>query len=96
MQESLGCQGVGFIIDHWAPEEFESLLSGIKKDVDWEDADENLIEKLLCSECPYVEEDCDYRDPDAPDDAKPCGGYLVLCMMAASGVKEVIDILNKS
>ncbi len=96
MQESLGCQGIVFIMEHWSPEQFEPLLKKLKPGKTWEDADEHLLEKVLCSECPYLEDDCDYRDPDAPDDVKPCGGYLILGQLFASEVKQVIQTLKDS
>ncbi len=35
----------------------------------------------LCGVCEYRAEDCEYRFDDPPEDAEPCGGFILLALL---------------
>ncbi len=62
----------------------------------WRTADP-LLEGMVCGRCPFRDEGCDFRSAGRPDDAEPCGGYILLRILRKSGtlstapLKEVCD-----
>ena len=49
----------------------------------WKDAAQG---EAVCRECPFRAEDCDFRSDSPPPDAVPCGGFILLALLAANGV----------
>jgi hypothetical protein len=55
------------------------------------------MDEGVCRECPFRADDCDFRSEPPPLDAKPCGGYILMAMLATKGIislerlKEVVD-----
>lgn len=44
------------------------------------------LEKIVCSRCEFKAEDCDSQSPAPPDDAEPCGGFILLCLLLENGL----------
>lgn len=40
-----------------------------------------LLERYVCSHCPFRAEDCDFQSGDPEPDLEPCGGYIVLSLL---------------
>ncbi len=61
-------------------------LSGVKPrpiPTSWKDAAQG---EAVCRDCPFRAEDCDFRSESPPPDAEPCGGFILLALLAAAGV----------
>lgn len=39
----------------------------------------------LCGPCEFKAEDCEYRSDDPPEDAEPCGGFILLAQLLETG-----------
>jgi len=48
-------------------------------------AHDRFLAEAVCSACAFRPADCDYRDPDGPPDAPPCGGLRALDRMLGLG-----------
>ncbi len=44
--------------------------------------DHALLEEIVCRPCAFVADDCDFRSQAPPPGAKPCGGYILLTLLA--------------
>ena len=40
----------------------------------------------VCKGCPFLADDCDFRSESPPQGAEPCGGFILLALLAADGV----------
>jgi hypothetical protein len=55
------------------------------------------LETAVCRKCPFRKDDCDFQAESPPPYARPCGGYILLSLLAAKGVvsmeklKEIAD-----
>lgn len=56
----------------------------------------SALDDVVCRECPFRDNDCDFRSENPPLNAEPCGGYILMALLAAKGVismenlKEVV------
>lgn len=50
--------------------------------------DNQHLREIICRTCPFVLDGCDFRLPEAPDDAVPCGGFVLLRLLLDTGVIE--------
>jgi hypothetical protein len=46
----------------------------------------------VCRDCPFLRDDCDFRSGTPPQDAEPCGGFILLAMLAANGVVSMEEL----
>ena len=53
------------------------------------------IEALLCKQCEFRTEDCDFMGGEDIPDAVPCGGYVLLARLLAAGLPEAEEWLNE-
>ncbi|MBI5017856.1 MAG: hypothetical protein HZB55_20480 [Deltaproteobacteria bacterium] len=53
---------------------------------------DRLLDQAVCQVCPFRAADCDYRDPDGPADATPCGGLRALDRLLARGLLRAADL----
>ena len=44
------------------------------------------LEKQVCARCEFKAEDCDFQSAAPPDDAEPCGGFILLCLLLENGL----------
>lgn len=44
------------------------------------------MEEAVCRKCPFRPDGCDFRSQSPPADAEPCGGYLLLELLAGKGI----------
>ena len=55
------------------------------------------LDECVCSRCPFIADDCDFQSKAPPQDVKPCGGYILMNLLAAKGIipmerlKEIVD-----
>ena len=64
--------------------------SGVKEEAD-------LI-RLVCADCPFEANDCDFRSSSPPEGSLPCGGYVLLYLLMSKNlvtVKDVEDACNE-
>ncbi len=52
------------------------------------------IEAVICAQCEFRAEDCDFMGGEDMPDAVPCGGYVLLARLIEAGVEEVEAWLN--
>jgi hypothetical protein len=48
--------------------------------------DDPLLFELICRRCPFVIDGCDFRLPEPPEDAVPCGGFRLLAFLYSAGM----------
>jgi hypothetical protein len=53
------------------------------------------IELRLCAACSFREEDCDFMSGEEVAGSVPCGGYVLLALLIASGCDEAEAWLNE-
>ncbi len=44
------------------------------------------LEEIVCRPCPFLPDGCDFRSEPPPPGAEPCGGYILLALLAGKGV----------
>jgi hypothetical protein len=44
------------------------------------------LEEGVCRKCPFRANDCDFQSVSPPLNAEPCGGFILLALLAANGV----------
>jgi len=47
---------------------------------------DELLFELVCRDCPFRPDGCDFRDPEITEPATPCGGYIHLDILLADGM----------
>lgn len=72
-KEDLSCGAYDFLKKHFTLGELRKLRESVGKLPDL--SKDHIIENLVCKECPFVKEDCDFR---AGLPAPPCGGYVLI------------------
>ena len=45
-----------------------------------------LLQEMVCRPCPFLADGCDIRSAAPPVDAEPCGGYILLSLLAGEKV----------
>lgn len=55
-----------------------------------------LLEEMVCGRCPFRAADCDYRAPERPAYAEPCGGYILLRILRETAVISTVDLTEVS
>lgn len=55
-----------------------------KKDTRFKD-DEDIIQ-IVCANCPFENDDCDFRSDTPPKNVTPCGGYIFLYRLKTKGL----------
>jgi hypothetical protein len=45
-----------------------------------------ILRDLVCERCPFVLDGCDFRLPERPEDAVPCGGFVLLGLLLEAGM----------
>jgi hypothetical protein len=56
-----------------------------RRDLDFCGKHDVELYALVCRRCPFQKEDCDFQSEEHRHDAEPCGGYVLLSMLKASG-----------
>lgn len=51
-----------------------------------------LLAERVCAACAFREEDCDFRDPKGPADARPCGGLIAADALLSMGWLKSADL----
>jgi hypothetical protein len=41
-----------------------------------------LLDGIVCRPCPFLADGCDFRSAAPPVDAEPCGGFILLSLLA--------------
>lgn len=94
-KENLACQGF-FLINKYLPSEkicvIESVL-GIAVLSGWKKIDPNFMYRIICKECPFLQDGCDFRDPQYRKETVPCGGYMVLADLWIRGNPWLANLL---
>ncbi len=57
--------------------------------------DDRLMAETVCAPCPFLADGCDFRAKEPPPDAVPCGGYILLALLAAKGIISM-EVLRES
>lgn len=55
--------------------------------------DADLI-RMVCANCPFEADDCDFRSSSPPPNPVPCGGYIFLYRQKSTGVITVNDLIE--
>ncbi len=50
------------------------------------DARDSVLEAAVCRLCDFRVDDCDFQAEQSPPDSEPCGGYILLRLLAGEGV----------
>ncbi len=44
------------------------------------------LDEAVCRSCPFRPDGCDFQSEAPPPDSEPCGGYILLDLLAGKGV----------
>jgi len=92
-KEEMACQGAMVAERLVHNNKFSPLdvsAPSFKKGIPFKE-DETLL-RLVCEQCPFEEQDCDFRSPSPPEGAVPCGGYILLFLLTSKGLLSVKDL----
>ncbi|MBW1813866.1 MAG: hypothetical protein JRJ39_09385 [Deltaproteobacteria bacterium] len=62
----------------------------LEKDTCFND-DEDLL-RLVCTNCPFEAQDCDFRSSSQPKGSVPCGGFIFLFLLKSKNLLTVKDL----
>ncbi len=83
----------------------ERLMTGILKpedlpktgrDPSLREKRSRLIFEKVCRKCEFIKDGCDFQSTNPPDEAEPCGGYILISLLfekkllRSSDLKEAI------
>ncbi len=71
------------------------LISDMKQPPAISVRDDRLLDEAVCAPCPFLADGCDFRAKGQPPDAVPCGGYILLALLAAKGIISM-EVLRES
>jgi len=57
----------------------------------WDNYKEELGRRI-CARCSFRAEDCDFQAANPPDDAEPCGGFILLAHLRQSNLINESDL----
>jgi hypothetical protein len=85
-KEEFLCRGAGLVErllrrKRLSPED----IQGWRKDDPFPPGQETDLESAVCAGCLFRNEDCDFKSTPPPEDARPCGGLLLLAQLLAAG-----------
>jgi hypothetical protein len=60
--------------------------AGVKSGSSFASVGNAALEEALCLKCPFRPDGCDFQSQTPPADAEPCGGYILLNLLAAKGI----------
>ena len=52
------------------------------------------LEAAVCTECPFLAEDCDFKSAQPPADCRPCGGLVLLYRLQNRGMISVPELVE--
>jgi hypothetical protein len=64
----------------------------LRRDLPFPAGPETDLETAVCTGCPFENEDCDFRSLPPPEDARPCGGLLLLEQLRNKGRLSLEDL----
>lgn len=93
-KEEMACQGALVLAElvlrgRLLPEHFPG--HGEKERHLWQ-IEDNALERVLCLPCPFAVDGCDFHSPLRSAETEPCGGYLLLQLLKASGIISCADL----
>jgi hypothetical protein len=97
-KEELICNGASLLVilmkrGMLSPEAIAEVSSGPPRD----SCKNPALDECVCSKCPFSADDCDFQSKTPPLDVKPCGGYILMTLLATRGIismeslKEIVD-----
>jgi hypothetical protein len=93
-KEDLACRGA-LVVERLVADgrlEPSSLPGGEMRTNGLREADDALLEAVVCGPCPFRDGGCDFRAPVRPADAEPCGGYILLRILRETGALTAEDL----
>jgi len=84
--EALACRGYA-VVERILQERKNLILDCHLRE--FEPATVGLMVKIMCTACDFYEQDCDFMQSRK---ARPCGGFVLLAQLLASGVITREDI----
>jgi hypothetical protein len=64
-------------------------LAGVAVGASLSPGEYSMLEKIVCSPCPFLEDGCDFRSKPPPLNAEPCGGFIILALLAGKGLLSI-------
>jgi hypothetical protein len=53
---------------------------------------DSALDAAVCRRCAFRKEDCDFQSEQRPLDAEPCGGYILLGILAGKGAISLDEL----
>ena len=70
-------------------------LPGLSRDLDFRGKHDADLDAIVCRQCSFQKEDCDFQSEENRWNAEPCGGYLVLSLLKMAGLINPADLEEK-
>jgi hypothetical protein len=87
VKEELICNGARLLEMLMAKGVLSPYASGGVKSLPGPEYGRNsLLESAVCRRCSFRMDDCDFQSESPPPGAEPCGGYILLALLAAKSV----------
>jgi hypothetical protein len=52
----------------------------------------DVLDAAVCRRCTFRKKDCDFQSEQRPLDAEPCGGYILLGILAGKGIISLDEL----
>jgi hypothetical protein len=90
VKEELICNGASLLEILMAKEMFtREEIEGVQPAPVREYERNSSMAIAICRKCPFRADDCDFQAESPPAGARPCGGYILLTLLARKGVVSV-------
>jgi hypothetical protein len=67
-------------------------LVGLRRDKTSRASGNCVLDAVVCRRCAFLKEDCDFQSEQRPPDAEPCGGYILLGILAEKGIISLDEL----
>lgn len=93
-KEEMICSGARIVETLMERGSLSSLvLSGIEHGSSLSTGEYAMLGEIVCQPCPFLADGCDFRSAIPPVDAEPCGGYILLSLLAgkSAGFMKMLE-----
>jgi hypothetical protein len=94
-KETLLCRGAWLVEQLIQEQRLDPAdFQGLERDVPMSPGSERDLEVLVCENCPFRKDDCDFQSIPPPPDVSPCGGLLLLKQLVVKRKITIKDLAS--